>query len=71
MYIDGHEREDVVQYRNEFLERWKGYKKHMVTYDDDGNINSTPMGIPVPQGQRFRLGLAVNRWHVSQDHEHS
>lgn len=60
MYIDGHEREDVVQYCNEFLERWKGYEKRMVTYDDDGNVDSTPMGFPVPQGQRFHLVLVTH-----------
>jgi hypothetical protein len=27
MYVDGHEREDVVQYRNEFLKHWKEYEK--------------------------------------------
>lgn len=32
----------------------------MVTYDDDGNVNSTPMGFPVPQGQRFHLVLVTH-----------
>ena len=27
MYIDGHEREDVIQYRNEFLKHWHEYEK--------------------------------------------
>jgi len=27
MYIDGHEHEDVVQYRKDFLARWKEYEK--------------------------------------------
>ena len=27
MYMDGHEREDVVQYRNGFLKCWQEYKK--------------------------------------------
>lgn len=49
-----------MQYCNEFLERWKGYKKHMVTYDDDGNIDSTPMGFPIPQGQWFRVVLVTH-----------
>jgi hypothetical protein len=31
MYIDGHEREDVVEYRKGFVECWEGYKKRMVT----------------------------------------
>ena len=31
MYIDGHEQEDVVQYQDEFLKRWKEYEKCVVT----------------------------------------
>ena len=31
MYIDGHEREDVVAYRNAFVARWKGYEKRFHT----------------------------------------
>ena len=31
MYIDGHERVDVVEYRNQFIERWREYEKWMVT----------------------------------------
>ena len=50
MYIDGHEHEDVVQYRKEFLARWQEYEKWMITYDNDGNVDSTPTGFPVPQG---------------------
>ena len=29
MYVDGHERADVVQYRNEFIGRWKEYEKRL------------------------------------------
>lgn len=29
MYVDGHEREDVVEYREEFIKRWKVYDKRM------------------------------------------
>src|SRR5882672_8708240 len=36
MYLDGHEREDVVTYWKAFLERWAKYEKRMVTYDKDG-----------------------------------
>ena len=60
MYIDGHEWEDVVQYQDEFLERWKGHEKHMVTYDNEGNIYLTPTGFPVPQGQRFHLVIVTH-----------
>jgi len=50
MYIDGHERDDVVAYWNGFLERWKEYEKRFVIYDNDGNVLSTPTGFPVAQG---------------------
>ena len=60
MYIDGHKQEDVVQYCNEFLERWKEYRKCMVTYDNDGNVNFTPTGFSIPQGQRFHLVLVTH-----------
>ena len=44
MYVDGHERKDIVQYRNEFLGRWKEYEKRMVTYNNNGDIDTTPIG---------------------------
>lgn len=34
MYVDGHERADVVQYRSEFLERMLKYEKRMTKYKD-------------------------------------
>ncbi|KAH9014698.1 hypothetical protein EDB84DRAFT_1568033 [Lactarius hengduanensis] len=37
MYLDGHEREDVVAYRNGFVARWKEYEKRFHTWDNDGN----------------------------------
>ncbi|KAJ7302875.1 hypothetical protein DFH08DRAFT_722561 [Mycena albidolilacea] len=40
MYIDGHEWEDVVAYRNTFCQCWKEYEKRMVLYDKDGNVIS-------------------------------
>lgn len=60
MYIDGHECKDVVEYRNQFLERWKEYEKRFVTYDNDGNILKWPTGFPVPQVGRFRLILVTH-----------
>jgi hypothetical protein len=59
MYIDGHEREDIVKYRNEFIQRWKEYEKRMVIYDNNGNIATTPRGFKVPNG-RFRLVLVTH-----------
>ncbi|KAF8171707.1 hypothetical protein BJ912DRAFT_833259, partial [Pholiota molesta] len=60
MYIDGHEREDVVEYRNKFVERWNEYEKRFVIYDNEGNVLSTPTGFPVPQIGRFRLILITH-----------
>lgn len=61
MYIDGHEREDVVEYRRAFVERWrKEYEPRMVLYGDDGKVQKTPRGFPVPQGVRFRLILVTH-----------
>ncbi|KAG2109983.1 uncharacterized protein F5147DRAFT_772825 [Suillus discolor] len=80
MYIDGHEQEDVVKYRKEFLQRWKEYEKRMVMYDNDGNVLTSPSGFPVAQGSCFRLILVThnestfyandqwkNRWNHSSD----
>lgn len=59
MYIDGHKREDVVEYQKRFVERWKEYKKWFIIYDNDGKILSTPTRFPVPQ-TRFRLILVTH-----------
>ncbi|KAG2124867.1 hypothetical protein DEU56DRAFT_703926, partial [Suillus clintonianus] len=50
MYIDGHERADVVEYRKGFLSRMNEYSKRMTTYDRDGNILSMPTGIDLAAG---------------------
>lgn len=60
MYIDGHEREDVVEYRKGFVKRWREYERHFIIYGNNGNIVSTPTGFPVPQGVRFRLILVTH-----------
>ena len=60
MYIDGHEREDVVEYRNQFIKRWREYEKRMVMYNNNGNVDSIPSGFPVPQGHWFRLILVTH-----------
>jgi len=59
MYVDGHERDDVVEYRKKIVERWKEYEKRFIIYDNDGNIHSTPTGFPVPQ-RAFRLILVTH-----------
>jgi hypothetical protein len=59
MYVDGHEREDVVEYRQGFVERWKQYEKRFVIFDNDGNELSQPSGFAVP-GVRFQLILVTH-----------
>jgi hypothetical protein len=60
MYVDGHEREDVVQYRNEFIARWKEYEKRFLKFDNDGNQMNELVGFPVAQIGRFRLILITH-----------
>ena len=47
MYVNGHERKDVVKYQKEFVECWKEYEKHFIIYDYNGKIFSTPTRFPV------------------------
>ena len=61
MYLDGHEREDVVAYRVGFVARWKEYEKRFHIWDNDGvehrACNDT--GIQV-EGGRYRLILVTH-----------
>ena len=41
MFINGHERSDVVKDRNNFLTRMKDLKPYMVEFEEDGKIKST------------------------------
>ena len=38
MFIDGHERSDVVEDRNNFLTRMEDFKFYMVEFEEDGKI---------------------------------
>ena len=65
MYIDGHEREDVVNYRKAFVKRWEQYEKRFHLYDNDGEPLPNPKGFPIfrPDGGfegRFRLILVTH-----------
>jgi hypothetical protein len=60
MYIDGHEREDVVEYRREFVERWKTREKRFHQFDNDGHELPRPNGFSVPDGPPFRLVLVTH-----------
>jgi hypothetical protein len=63
MYIDGHEREDIVEYRTAFVKRWLDrYEPRMVEYDNDGNVKKVPTGYVLQgqdKGQAFRLILVT------------
>jgi hypothetical protein len=61
MYIDGHEREDVVQYRTAFVQRFKQYERRFHLWDDNGEELPPPRGFPVPEAAgRFRLVLVTH-----------
>jgi hypothetical protein len=46
MYIDGHEREDVVAYRQAFVYRWAEYEKRFQFWDESGNPLPRPSNSP-------------------------
>jgi len=51
--------EDVVKYRQAFIERWKQYEKRFHLWDNDGNPLPLPKGFPVPGAiGRFRSSLS-------------
>lgn len=54
MYIDGHEREDVVLYRKGFIARWKEYETRFHKWDNDGNL------LPLPTVPHSRLILVTH-----------
>ena len=47
MYIDGHERSDVVEYRERFVERFMGHERQFHRWDHDGSELPCPNGFPV------------------------
>jgi hypothetical protein len=60
MYVDGHEREDVVKYRNAFTKRWvEDYEPRMAEYDNNGDWIRMPEG-NLPNGQANRLILVTH-----------
>lgn len=43
VYFDGHEREDVVKYRNEvFLKNWQEFSRRFVIFEEDGSWEKPP-----------------------------
>ncbi|KAJ7307025.1 hypothetical protein DFH08DRAFT_657161, partial [Mycena albidolilacea] len=67
MYIDRHERRDVVEYREGFIARWKGYETRMNVYNNDGELERGPQRTPQPgegpippDGRPFKLILVTH-----------
>jgi hypothetical protein len=70
MYIDGHEREDVVAYRHEFVEQFKTYEKCFHKWDNDGHELPCPNGFPLPNGGPFRLVLVTHDESIFYQNDH-
>ena len=61
MYVDGHEQQDVVDYRQAFVLRFKEYERRFHAWDDAGNELPRPSGFAVPGAiGRFRLILVTH-----------
>ena len=61
MYVDGHERQDVVEYREAFVKRFKEYERQFHAYNDAGNALARPSGFAVPGAiGRFWLILVTH-----------
>ncbi|PBK97946.1 hypothetical protein ARMGADRAFT_1044557 [Armillaria gallica] len=59
MYIDGHERDDVKEYRKQLSHQWlHEYEPRMIVFDNNGKVIRLPKGFPLPAkycGQAFEL----------------
>jgi hypothetical protein len=73
MYLDGHERLDVVEYRKAFVERWMGYERRFHQWDHNGTELPHPIGFPVARAiGHFRLILVMhNESTFFQNNEHN
>jgi hypothetical protein len=61
MYLDGHERADVVEYREAFVKRWMQHERRFHRWDHDGTELPRPNGFPVAGAiGRFRLILVTH-----------
>ena len=64
IYLDGHERKDVIEDRNEFLKKYARVREDCIQYDD----NTDPMvEIPNPNAKRVLVSLD-EKAHHSNDH---
>jgi hypothetical protein len=61
MYLDGHERSDVVAYRRGFVECWMGYERRFHRWNHNGTELPRPNGFPVPGAiEHFHLILVTH-----------
>ncbi|KIP02071.1 hypothetical protein PHLGIDRAFT_79674 [Phlebiopsis gigantea 11061_1 CR5-6] len=79
MYIDGHKREDVVVYREKFVEHWMWCELQMMTYNNNENEAKKLTGFSVKDGPFCIIFITHNEstfyandhrkmywWHSSQ-----
>ncbi|KAJ7463069.1 hypothetical protein B0H11DRAFT_1629796, partial [Mycena galericulata] len=60
MYIDGHERDDVVKYRMAFVKRWiQEYEPRIAKFNTEGVCIGLPGGT-CPDGKPYRLIVATH-----------
>ena len=61
MYIDGHEHDNIIQYRSAFMQHFKWYKQCFHLYDNNGNELPLPHSFPVPEAAgHFQLILITH-----------
>lgn len=58
VYVDGHEREDVVAYRKQFLEQFAANERYKACYSNVSIFTDTSKGFVVPTGMR-----TLNQWN--------
>jgi hypothetical protein len=59
MYVDGHEREDVVAYRAAFVKRWlEHYEPRMVEYDNDSKVIKDP-AVSICEHYKAKLKVGI------------
>ena len=73
LYLDGHERADVVEYRLGFVEHWMGHERQFHWWDNDGTELPHPNGFPVAGAiGHFHLILVThNEFTFFQNNEHN
>jgi len=52
VYYDGHEREDILQYRKEFLEKIFEHEKYMSKYESESMDRIRP---DLPEGEKEKV----------------